>query len=456
MGKDSKMVTKAVRAILTLVLLTSTLSAQVQFCGVDSAQRTLVNNLIRSEELDNAAYTLFAGLTIAANNVIAPDGTTTAETLTATATTNQHRFGSTSVTNRPSATAGQQWTISTHARAGTHGFIAVGDSGDDVVRTATVNLSTCTSTLSTNINGVTTESLPDGWCRIVVTLTRTSVCGGCQNLAADTFIVQNGSMAGGTSWLAAGTETVALWGMAAQRTTAPSTYIRTTDTQVTAGLANTVAQVTERNDIQRSEEFDNAFYTKSNSSITANVASAPNGTLSADRYAETATTATHSVFNASPITSFSDYRYRHGLYVKPETGITWVSLIPQYSGVLRAWFNIVTCTVGTVEAGITARAVRMNDNWCYIEAIRTSNSTSSYWQIFSHQSDGQTAAFLGSVSNTMLIWGALLNPAASPPDYIPTTSAAATLSGVCPAGTSQSLNDPSRCFAVRDNRVRRW
>lgn len=443
LGQSVYMVKKLYQIIFLFIFIATSVKAQTippRYCGMDSSDRVLVNRVIRSEEADNAAYTRTSS-TVTANTTIAPDGTTTADTLIETASTSDHNIRqSFSVTN------GVAYRLSAYARAGTRTFaqLATGSGGFGTARYANFNLSTCALG---DVGASTTASavlVGSGWCRMTIEMTAsatTSALGfvGIAYAANSPLFV---------STLGDGTSGFPVWGMQWNLASDPSTYIRTTDTAVTAGLANTVAQVTERNDIQRSEEFDNAFYTKFNSTITANAGAAPNGANTADRYAETATTTSHAIYNASGITSVSGVSYRHGVFVKPEAGITWVRLAPQYTSALNAWYNISNCTVGTVNTGITARAVSVGNGWCYIEAIRAADNTSSFWQLYSQQSDGQTTSFLGSISNTMLVWGALLNPAASPPDYIPTTSAAATLSGVCPAGTSQSLNDPSRCFPV--------
>lgn len=217
------------------------------------------------------------------------------------------------------------------------------------------------------------------------------------------------------------------------------------------------AKVTLRNDISRSQEFDNAFYSKFNSTITADAGVAPDGTTTADRYAETATSTSHAIYNASLITGLTNgVNYRFGVYVKQDSALSWLRLAPSFVGVLNAWYNISSCSVGTVDAGVRARTIKLPNNWCYIEAIRLSDSTSAYWQLYSQESDGQTAAFLGSVSRTVLIWGSILNPESSPADYLETTSSGSTQANVCGQGTSSSIVDPTKCFRISDNRARRW
>lgn len=76
-------------------------------------QRT--NLLLRSEELDNAAWTA-TGLTVAANAATAPDGTTTADNLVVTALNG-------SLAQAVTITAGRGIGYSFHARANASGFV---------------------------------------------------------------------------------------------------------------------------------------------------------------------------------------------------------------------------------------------------------------------------------------------------------------------------------------------
>jgi len=231
------------KIILLTILLGSTIwstqgIAQVQFCGSDSNQTvkaTLANLLIRSEEADVVAGYTATDITLAANNTTAPDGTTTAERITANAGASTKRLSATSGTNRPVATAATIYRTSVYAKAGTHSFISFGDNGDDVSRSVTVNLSNCTVGVSANILSSNVYQVPNGWCKIELTATRTNVCGGCANLALDSYMVTSATSAFGSSFTAAGTETVFIWGMGQNLATSPPDYLQTVAAAATLG-----------------------------------------------------------------------------------------------------------------------------------------------------------------------------------------------------------------------------
>jgi hypothetical protein len=231
------------KIILLTIFLASTIwsthgVAQVQFCGSDSNQTvkaTLANLLIRSQEADVVAGYTATAVTVAANNTTAPDGTLTAERITANAGASTKRLSATASTNRPAATASTLYRTSVYAKAGTHNFYSFGDSGDDVLRSVTVDLSNCTVGASANILSSNVYSLPDGWCRIELIATRTNICGGCANLALDSYIVTSATSALASSFTAAGTETVFIWGMAQNLATSPPDYLQTVAAAATLG-----------------------------------------------------------------------------------------------------------------------------------------------------------------------------------------------------------------------------
>ena len=96
------------------------------------------NLLSYSEQFDNSYWTK-AGLTITADNTTAPDGTTTAELLTTTASAVPHLFFRNGVITEASTA----YTLSVYAKAGTFNYVVLSarhNSGS--VLQATFNVST--------------------------------------------------------------------------------------------------------------------------------------------------------------------------------------------------------------------------------------------------------------------------------------------------------------------------
>jgi hypothetical protein len=446
MDLDTKEIKKTMRKFIALtILLVSTIcSAQVQYCGSDSSQRTLVNLALRSEEIDNAAWTA-TDATVTANATIAPDGTTTAEKLVETATTAVHRvFNAT-----PYSLANNSYRFAVSLKSSERTWGALRVYYNSTFYDTYVNLSTCT--IGTNAAGSTATATlqANGWCRVEVV----RATGGAY---ADGYIIPFATTADNTnSYLGVLTNGIFIWGASVQLASSPSTYIRTTDTQVTAGLANTTAKVTLSNLALRSEEFDNAAWTKTRSTVAANSIAAPDGTMTADSLIEDGTAASEHITHRAIAGILTATPYTTTIYAKAGTR-SWLSI---YTGGMTAtfntYYNLTDCTVGTVSANATASAQSVGNGWCRLVLNTISNSTTAT-PYFYLATGNNGVTYTGDSASLAYIWGAQFHPTNAPRDYLATTTAAATLGPLCPAGTTQSVNDPSRCFAVTDNRIRKW
>lgn len=190
-------------------------------------QRT--NRWLRSQEFDNASWTK-TGVTVTANSVAAPDGTTTADTLTATAS-------GASVAQAATITAGTGAAISFYLKAGASAFakLALTDGGN----TAAVWVNLASGATGTQQAGggncvlsqVVVEAMGRGWYRAsleVTTATVTTLTGSVMPCAADGADSANGN-------------SLYAWGAqfeADATYTSPSSYIPTTTATVTRNADN--------------------------------------------------------------------------------------------------------------------------------------------------------------------------------------------------------------------------
>jgi hypothetical protein len=175
----------------------------------------------------------------------------------------------------------------------------------------------------------------------------------------------------------------------------------------------------------RSEEFDNASWTKTNSSVTQNAAVAPNGTTTADRLTEDGTaTSTHLANGAATITAGTTYTY--SVYAKSDTR-RWLLVSPGGSWGY-GWFDVQAGVTGTLVNGgssATSSIQSVGNGWfrCVITATAVDNRIGIQLLL---ATGNNIITYTGDGTSGLFLWGAQLEAGAFPTSYIATTTAAAT------------------------------
>jgi hypothetical protein len=184
-----------------------------------------------------------------------------------------------------------------------------------------------------------------------------------------------------------------------------------------------------------SEEFDNAAWTNTNVTITANDETAPDGNTTADAIVENTTNSSHSVARNNAATGISaNTQYTASAFVKKGTRnwcIIGLSSFSNYVGNPRAWFDLDNGVVGTLDTGADAATIQdCGNGWyrCSVTAttVASPGSTSSGTLVGIADVNGNANYAGTNGAKALYAWGAQFETAAFPTSYIKTTTASVT------------------------------
>jgi hypothetical protein len=336
------------------------------------------NNLLTfSEQFDNAAWVKNNSATVVANSVSAPNGATTADTLTTSATVASGVF------RFPTTVQGAIHIISASFQ-NSSGATDIRFGSDANPATACVRFNAVTGVITSSEANVTASSVINeggGWYRVSVSFVATaSSCG---------LIIYNG--------------------------TAVSLSFNVWGAQLNVGALQPYYTTTVKNLLGYTQEFDNAAWTKSNSSITANITTAPDGSLTADKHVPDsgatigAGASETRVYQSSSVTSGTPYTFT--IYAKAgEYDQLALAFITSPS--VSALFSL---TLGTVVSGTGATITPVGNGWYRCALTATATSTGALQIRWSAKS---STVSTGDGTSGIFIWGAQLSDSASLDSYV--------------------------------------
>ena len=186
---------------------------------LESEART--NLITYSSEFDNT-YWNKSSVTVSANIENAPSGAATADKITATSGTAQHRLIGTAIT----LASGAACTYSLYLKAGTHTFAQIHD-GSSISYFANFDISTGTIGTATGCTAAM-QYAGDGWYRCSIAMTLNAA-----NPILCVGMISSSSAARNESWAAVGTETIFAYGAQVEAGSTPSSYIPTSGATAT-------------------------------------------------------------------------------------------------------------------------------------------------------------------------------------------------------------------------------
>jgi hypothetical protein len=167
-----------------------------------------------------------------------------------------------------------------------------------------------------------------------------------------------------------------------------------------------------------SEDFSNVAWSKFNSTVTANVTTAPNGTLTADSLVENTATSQHLVFEAfvSIVTSYTFF-----CYIKPDTRTRAYLRTDTSVGTRRTLFDL-TGAGSVVTLAHTSASISLLENGWYLCSIVFPEATAAGGRLVGIEGAvGTNISYTGNGLNAFYIWGAQLNEGSTAKPYFPTT-----------------------------------
>lgn len=410
-------------------ILTYTSPSPKMVYGTDGVLRYAPHNLLSySEQFDDAAWVKF-GSSTTSNAAIAPDGTLTADKVAETEATSAH-----TVTQSPTVIGGATYTYSVYLKAGELNYALVGVSTTGFPF-AVISVNLLTGGVSTGTGSplnAFAENVGNGWWRVGFSIVATgSSTGQCI-----VYLSQDGVFANRahTGILGAG---IYIWG--AQLSLGPSalTYVPTTSAAryslpidhnpTTFDPLGVLIEEQRTNLLIYSEQFDNAAWTKASGTITANNATAPDGTVTADSMVPSGGA---SITQTATITANGTYTV--SLFIKPNT-LSWCRLLifetAASANRITAWANLATGTIGTVAAGGTgsgasAELEELSDGWFRLSLTGAVNNSATGITVYFGATTGDNTTT--GASTTYSVWGAQLEAGAFPTSYIPTVASQVT------------------------------
>jgi len=373
-------------------------------------------NLAQQSEMFADTYWNKVQATITANSTTAPNGTLTADTFAGNGVSDGHYIRANAPIN-----LGTTYTLSIYAKKNTNNFLQITYAlGFGTNEYANFDLNNgVTGTIGSGATATITN-VGDGWYRCTITSTATS---STTSIAIAYALI--------TSATSARVETntlstsVYIYGAQLNIGSTAKPYFPTTDRlnvpRLTyqnggGGCPSLLLEKQSTNLATYSEQFDNAAWTKNNTTVTANATTSPDGTSNADKIADSINTSSAFYFYQSPATTSTQYT-SSGYFKKGEYNFVTLHAF----GLNGAVFNLNTGVLVS-QSGGTGTIQSVGDGWYRC----TFTFTAAGSAVFFSQSPAGNISYTGTIGSGIYGWGLQLEASSYPTSYIPTTSASAT------------------------------
>ncbi|MDA9272115.1 hypothetical protein N9Q05_01860 [bacterium] len=214
---------------------------------------------------------------------------------------------------------------------------------------------------------------------------------------------------------------------------------------VVNGCPSVLLEPQRTNLVTYSEDFSNAYWTKTGASVVSDAAISPDGSLNADKLVEDTTTGNHNISRTGGFFPIGT----HTLSFYAKKGENNYILFGNSSANDLASFDLNTGSIFSTDVDLDNSSIESFPNGWYRCSITITRITAANFGLYMSK-DGSTRSYAGDGTSGVYIYGAQLEEGSYPTSYIPTngtavTRLAETANG---AGDASTFNDSEGVFMV--------